>query len=145
VLKDVSPPTVGRDTYIAPGKMSGLYKNLKDHLATSTNKTFTFPVVSNDDLLNASNDNKGRDVNVEGFVCADIQKVVESGGGGGKAENPCTTDGGLVLYEDEGKKKEIKSNCLILKIKPEPCKTGGATGGSGGVWTGAYVPPRLVQ
>jgi hypothetical protein len=114
--------------------------------------------------LNPGADDVGRSVDIEGFVCADIQKVVATGGGN-PSVNPCMTDDGLVLYEEQGggkgndkgngkgndkgngngNLKEIDSRCIILKIKPEPCNIGGATGGSGGVWTGAYVPPRLVQ
>lgn len=89
------------ETHITPGTKTALYKDLQDFLGKSANKTFTFPIVSNDDLLDPGADDVGRSVDIEGFVCADIQKVVATGGGN-PSVNPCMTDDGLVLYEEQG-------------------------------------------
>jgi Flp pilus assembly protein TadG len=49
LIAQVGDVSLQDETHITPGTKTTLYKDLQDFLGKSVNKTFTFPIVSNDD------------------------------------------------------------------------------------------------
>lgn len=126
------PLKVGAGTYIQPGMKTADYGVAASFL---TGKDIVVPVVDGDKLSSNASDPL---TPVLRFACLRVVAVVDAGGSQKKvcSEYPLGTPipgGGANA-----------NKCVIVRFATDPCKVA-AGDGTSGVFTGAYVPPRLVQ
>lgn len=122
---------IGDNTYIQPGVEATLYDTADARL---TGTDIVVPVVADDEL------GKKGFTPILAWSCLRVFDVIKTAGTCETFNGEGPLPGGV---DDKG--KPIDKTCLVVSFSPDPCKMPGAEGGGSGPFTGAYVPPRLVQ